>query len=105
MIARTWSGRTRAEDADKYTSYLEETGVGDCLDTDGNLGVLVLRRVRGAEAEFLFISLWASMDDVKGFAGADPDRARYYDEDRTYLLELAPFLDHYEVVVEALPRP
>lgn len=45
--------------------------------------------------EFVFISLWESMDAIRGFAGTDVDRARYYDEDRDFLPALEPTVRHY----------
>lgn len=99
MIARTWMGRTQVNDGEAYLAYLQETGVRDCLDTPGNRGVMVLRSVAGDEARFLFVSFWDSMEVVRGFAGDDPERARYYDEDRAYLLDLPPTVDHFEVAL------
>lgn len=97
MIARVWRGETRREDADRYLSYLRETGVRDSRATPGNRGVTVLRRVHGGRAEFVFTSLWDSMDAVRAFAGDEPERARYYPEDRAFLLELDPEVRHFEV--------
>jgi heme-degrading monooxygenase HmoA len=97
MIARLWRGATRAEDAERYLAYLEETGVKECRATPGNRGVLVLRRVDGARAEFLFASFWNSLEAVRGFAGDDVERAVYYPEDRRWLLELDPHVRHWEV--------
>src|SRR5712691_3503755 len=90
LIARVWHGATAAARGDAYAAYLETTGVQDCRATPGNRGVQVLRRSVGDEAHFLFISFWESMDAIRAFAGADVERARYYPEDRTYLLELEP---------------
>jgi len=39
------------------------------------------------------------MDAVKRFAGAEVDKARYYPEDREFLLEFEPTVIHYEVPV------
>ncbi len=64
MIARTWRGSTAAEKADAYVGYLEATGVKGCHQTTGNRGVLLLRRIAEGRAEFLFISLWESLDMV-----------------------------------------
>lgn len=99
MIARAWRGETLAEDGDAYLDYLNETGVRECAATDGNRGVFVLRRTRDDTAEFVFVSLWDSMDAIRDFAGSDPELARYYDEDRRYLLEMRPTVDHFEVAV------
>lgn len=105
MIVRSWEGRTRAEALEAYEAYLEGTGVADCLATAGNRGVLVLRRLDGDEARFTFLSFWESLDAVGAFAGEDTERARYYDEDADYLLELPPTVEHWEVAVWRAPRP
>ena len=98
MIARLWHGAVPAAKGDRYADYLRQTGVTDCLATPGNRGVHVLRRRVGAEIHFLFISFWDSMDAIRAFAGDDVERARYYPEDREYLLELEPGVAHYEVL-------
>ena len=54
MIARTWRGAVRAEDADAYVEYLEETGLSEYRATPGNQGVYGLRRIDGDRCEFLF---------------------------------------------------
>jgi len=96
MVIRVWKGRTRAEDSDRYVEYLRETGIADSRNTSGNRGVLVSRRNQGDESEFLFISLWESVEAVKAFAGEDVERARYYPDDSKYLLDLTPNVDQYE---------
>ena len=60
MIARTWRGATRAQDADRYLEYLNATGLREYRETPGNQGVLALRRLDGDRAEFLLITLWDS---------------------------------------------
>lgn len=100
LIARLWHGVTPAARADAYAAYLQHTGVADCRSTPGNRGVQVLRRVAFGEAHFLFISFWDSLDAIRAFAGDDVERARYYPEDREYLLELEPTVTHYEVLEE-----
>lgn len=105
LIARIWHGATSLEDAEAYATYLERTGMHDCRATPGNRGVYVLRRTRHDRTEFTFISLWESLDSVRRFAGEDYEKARYYPEDREYLLELEPFVDHYEIIARDLPRP
>jgi len=101
MIARIWHGVTPAEKADEYVKYLNETGVPDYQATEGNRGVYVLRRIEGDRAHFLTLSLWESLDAIRGFAGDDVERARYYPEDEEFLLEFEPAVTHYEVVVES----
>ena len=97
MIARVWSGRTRAEDAEDYLRYVAETGMRNQRRTPGNRGSWILRRRLGEEAEFQVISLWESEQHVKAFAGDAPEKAVYYPEDERFLLEMSPEVTHYEV--------
>lgn len=99
-VARAWRGRTRAEDYDAYATYLTETGVAALRATPGNQRVVVLRRRDGDEAEFWVISFWRDMGSIAAFAGEDPSRARYFPEDREFLLEMTPHVTHYEIAVE-----
>ncbi|MDX1394882.1 MAG: hypothetical protein R3195_10835 [Gemmatimonadota bacterium] len=98
MIARTWRGATTAADGDHYHRYLNQTGVAACRATEGNRGVYVLRREIGERAEFLFVSLWESMEAVHGFAGPEPDRAVFYPEDDEFLVARDEVVEHFEVV-------
>jgi heme-degrading monooxygenase HmoA len=96
MIARMWRGAVRAGQGDAYAAYLDRTGVADCRATPGNRGVWVLRRDLSDRTEFIFISLWESLQAIRAFAGADVERARYYPEDADFLLALDPTVAHYE---------
>lgn len=98
MIARTWRGATKAEDADAYREYLEQTGLGAYRAAPGNRGALSLRRVAGDRAEFLLISFWESEEAIRGFAGDDVNRAVFYPEDERFLVAKDEHVDHYEVV-------
>ena len=62
MIARSWDGLTKADQADEYTEYVRRTGVKDLAATSGNRGVYVLRRREGEQARFRVLSLWDSME-------------------------------------------
>lgn len=98
MIARTWHGVTRSSDADGYVEFLRKTGIPDYKATPGNRGVFVFRRIEGNKAHFLLLTLWDSYESIKKFAGNDVNKARYYPDDPKWLLELEPFVTHYEVV-------
>lgn len=99
MIARMWSGRTRAADADVYLDYLKATGVEAQRAVEGNLGSLVLRRLEDGTAEFWVISLWESMQAIEAFAGDRPEVAVYFPKDEEYLLELSEEVLHYELPI------
>ena len=90
-----------AAKADDYLVYLQRTGLKEYAATEGNRGVLALRRLDGGQAEFLLITLWESWDAIRRFAGDDVTRAVYYPEDDDYLLVREPHVTHYEVVDES----
>ena len=104
MIARYWRGVTKAQDHGAYLEYLRRTGVADIRKLDGNLGVHLLHRKNGDQAEFLFISLWDSFDSIRSFSGPRVETAVYYPEDRKFLLELTPEVIHYEAETFGMPR-
>jgi heme-degrading monooxygenase HmoA len=99
MIARIWHGVTPVEKADAYLNFLNRTGVPDYQATPGNRGVYVLRKLEEGRAHFLTLTFWDSLESIAGFAGAEIGQARYYPEDKDYLLEFEPTVTHYEVLV------
>jgi len=105
MIARTWHGAVPAAKADAYYELLLRTGVPDYQATEGNQGVLVLRRLEGDIAHYLLLTLWDSLGSIKAFAGEDVERARYYPEDSGYLIEMEPNVTHYQVLTHSERRP
>jgi heme-degrading monooxygenase HmoA len=99
VIARVWHGVTDAAKSDAYLAYLNQTGIPDYQATEGNQGVLVLRKLEGTKAHFLLFSFWQSSEAIRKFSGDDIGKARYYPEDSNFLLELEPAVEHYEVLV------
>ena len=97
MIARLWHGRIRSDDADRYYRYIEDTGLRDYAQTEGNRGVYYLERREGEVTHVVTLTFWESIDAIKGFAGDDHERARYYPEDDAFLLEREATVMHYEV--------
>ena len=69
MVARTWRGWTRREDADEYVAYIEDTGMRQYRETPGNRGAWILRRDEGDRTEFTTLSFWDSLESIRGFAG------------------------------------
>lgn len=98
MIARIWQGKVPNEKADSYFTYLKKTGLHDYKNTAGNLGVRVLRRELDSATQYVLITYWDSYNSIKKFAGQEFEKARYYPEDKDYLLSLEPFVEHYEVM-------
>ena len=96
MIARIWHGRTSSGKAAAYLRFLRERAIPDYRATPGNISAMVLQRHEGDVTHFITFSVWESLDAIRGFAGDDIEKARYYDEDKDFLLELEPHVTHYE---------
>lgn len=105
MIARSWRGSTRVEDRKRYLGYLNDTGLLDYGRSPGNVGFLVLSRTVGHLAEFTILSFWESSEAIESFAGPDISEAKFYPEDRVWLVEFDEFVVHYEVLAreETIP--
>jgi hypothetical protein len=96
MIARIWHGTVPTEKAAAYLHLMRTVALPDYRRITGNKTALVLQRTDGAIAHFLTITLWDSSESIRSFAGADIDRAKYYDFDADFLTELEPTVLHYD---------
>lgn len=95
-ISRIWHGTTRAAQADEYLKFLESTGIADYKKVSGNLSIKILRRTEGDICHFLTVTEWNSYDSIMAFAGPHFERARYYEDDKKYLLGFEENVTHYE---------
>ena len=79
VVLRKWTGHIRTAAQDEYGAYVERTGATDYSRTAGNLGFQILMRPLGdGTSEVTTLSWWESMEAIRGFAGDQPDLARYY---------------------------
>lgn len=97
MIARIWHGKTDAKNFEPYTDFLKEVAIPDYESIPGNKGMTFLRRIEKKEAHFTLVTFWESLESVKKFAGTDYEKAKYYPEDKEFLLEFEEKVVHYEV--------
>jgi heme-degrading monooxygenase HmoA len=96
MIARTWHGRTRSADAELYRKYVISTGIKGLSSTKRNRGVQIWQKTEGDITHIWVVSWWSDLESIKAFAGEEIEKARYYDEDKKYLLEFEQNVQHYE---------
>jgi heme-degrading monooxygenase HmoA len=98
VIARIWTGATRAADADAYEEYMHEVALPGYANVAGNRAVLMLRRARDDDrTEFTMITVWDGLENVIAFAGPDPERAVFYPRDEQFLVERDLTVRHYDV--------
>jgi len=98
MIVRMWHGRVKTSKAGAYRGFLNERAIPDYQTAPGNISVHILERQDGEVTHFLTLTFWQSMDAIAGFAGDNPEVAKYYPEDQDFLIEFEPTVVHYEVV-------
>ena len=98
MIARRWHGRVLAKNADEYLKLMKDVGLADYRSTEGNRGAWCLYRRKDGEVHVEMFTLWDDLDAIRRFAGDELTKAKYYDFDPDYLLELEPEVTHFEVI-------
>jgi heme-degrading monooxygenase HmoA len=98
MISRMWHGRVSTSRAKAYREFLNARAIPDYQSVEGNISVHILERNEGEITHFITLTFWESINSIKAFAGEDVERAKYYPEDKDYLLEFEPTVVHYEVV-------
>jgi quinol monooxygenase YgiN len=98
MIARSWGGKVPIKHAEGFQRHLIATGVADYRQQPGCLDVQLWRRDGHGWAYFLLLSVWVSMDAIRGYAGERPDVAVLYPKDDAFGLVPDLTVTHYGVL-------
>jgi heme-degrading monooxygenase HmoA len=98
MIVRMWHGRVPTAKADAYREFTNKRAIPDYQSAQGNISVHILERREGDITHFIALTFWESLEAVKGFAGDNVEVAKYYPEDKDFLIDFEPMVVHYEVV-------
>ena len=98
MIARRWHGRVPVGKAEEYLQLMADVGLPDYRSTDGNRGAWCLHRRDGDILHVEMFTFWDDEESIRRFAGKDLTKAKYYDFDPDFLLELEPEVLHFEVI-------
>ena len=78
--------------------FLNSRAIPDYQSVNGNISVHILERTEGEVTHFITLTFWKDMKSIKAFAGEEVETAKYYPEDKGFLLEFEPKVVHYEVV-------
>ena len=97
---RLWHGTVAIEKADEYERFMISRAAPDYSSVEGLLKLYFQRRNENKIAHFLLITIWDSMESVKKFAGENPEKAKYYPEDDSYLLEKEETSALYDIFFE-----
>ena len=94
MIARVWSARATEDNAPRYRTHLRDAVLPVVQRLPGYLGAMLLERAAGHLVEITVITRWASLDDVRAFAGVDLEKAVVADDARALLTEFDERVQH-----------
>lgn len=97
MIARMWKGWTAPENGDAYERLLREHVLPGIHRLEGFRGAYILRSAEQDETAFVVITLFESLDAVKGFAGADYATPVIEPEARQLLSRFESTAYHYDI--------
>jgi heme-degrading monooxygenase HmoA len=97
VIARVWRGWTAQADADAYERFLRDQLFPEVRRLDGFRGAQILRRAApGGEVEFVTVTMFASLDAVRAFAGEDHETPVIEPEAERLLSHYEDRAVHYE---------
>ena len=97
MIARIWQGTVPLGKAVAYLDLMRRVALPDYTAVPGNRGAWCLSRTEGELTHVQMLTFWDDIAAITRFAGADYERAKYYDFDPDYLITLEPRVVHYHV--------
>jgi heme-degrading monooxygenase HmoA len=97
MIARLWRGWTAPENADAYESLLREHVLPGIHRVEGYRGAYILRQDEATETAFVIMTLFESLDAVRGFAGENYTTPVIEPEAQKLLSRFEQTAFHYDV--------
>ncbi|PKA82026.1 hypothetical protein ATE92_0151 [Ulvibacter sp. MAR_2010_11] len=100
MIARIWEGRTKLEHLEAYTEFMKIRAIPDYKKTDGFIKLTFMSSIHNELACFKLITFWENFEVIKNFAGSDIEKAKYYAEDKDFLIDFPEKVAHYEVFAD-----
>jgi heme-degrading monooxygenase HmoA len=98
-IVRTWSATATGEGAEAYRSYFAGTLLPQLRDRPGFVGGYLLARSRDGVVELTTHTIWASLDAIRAFAGAEIAASVVEPEARMALLDYDRSVTHRNVLV------
>jgi heme-degrading monooxygenase HmoA len=105
VIAREWHAVATMSGAAQYAAYVRERLLPSLQRRTGFLALYLLRiATDNAMSELTVMTIWASVDAVREFAGADLTRAVVEPEAREMLTNFDQRVRLHEVS-EVFPRP
>jgi len=97
IISRTWHGLVPKNKRDGFQAYLNQTGIKEAIEIDGNRGAYTQIVDQNEYSHFFLCTIWNSWDDIVIYAGNNPHTAITYPEDEEFELISDPIVIHQKV--------
>jgi len=98
MVLRMWRGRATAEKSGEYIDHVTKKVFPALGAIEGHRGAYLLQHAVDGAIEFVVLTLWESMQAVRRFAGAKPEKAVVEPEARATLTDFDESVTHFEVI-------
>jgi heme-degrading monooxygenase HmoA len=98
-----WKGRSTAESTGEYVQHATKKVFPELGSIKGYREAFLLRRALDEGTEFLVLTLWDSMEAIRKFAGAEPEKAVVEPAARAILTQYDETVTHFEVVLHSEP--
>jgi heme-degrading monooxygenase HmoA len=104
VIARLWSAHATRAHAPAYIEHLTTRVLPAVSSLEGYAGAMLLERECSNAVEIIVITLWRSLESIRGFAGADLEQAVVADEAAALLTQFDRRVRHYDVAIKDDPK-
>jgi heme-degrading monooxygenase HmoA len=104
MIIREWRGRASPSMVGAYPKHFRDKVVPELRQVPGFIGAHLSQRQLDDKVEFLVITRWQSMDEIRAFVGTDVEKAVVGPGAVAALIDYDSSVRHYEVIEEVLLR-
>ena len=101
MIVRSWRCTASRENVPAYVEHFQHAVLPELHQLHGFREATILQRAAADGVELTVITLWESLDAVRGFAGANLERAVVEPAAQAVLRSFDSTVTHYEVVFNA----
>lgn len=98
MIVRSWRGWADPGHADAYPQHFHRNVLPDLRRLPGFRRATLMREEQGSEIEYHVLTVWDSLDAVRGFAGTDIGQAVVEPQAVAALRRFDQRVHHYEIV-------
>jgi heme-degrading monooxygenase HmoA len=102
VIVRAFHAAATTAGADAYHEHFTRTVLPTLQAIDGYHGAFLLRRDHDGHVQLQVLTLWASLEAVRRFAGSNLDHAVVEPDAEAVLASYDPAVVHHRVVVDTV---